>query len=124
MNEHGQVVVGNVTEYPAQSRPEFSGSGSSSAYASDWTDENERDLDEDYAAGDFGEDGGAVESWGRSEAPILLYLHEVTKSVKSSHCIQFLNSSRLPFHCDYTCVFFLPQLDLPSSTHFWSWTCP
>lgn len=79
MNEHGQVVVGNVTEYPAQSRPEFSGSGSSSAYASDWTDENERDLDEDYAAGDFGEDGGAVQSWGRSEAPILLYLHEVTE---------------------------------------------
>ena len=79
MNENGQVVVGNVTEYnTAQSRPGTSSSGSgSSAYASDWIDENERDDDEDYAEGDFGEDRGDHQSWGRSDAPILLYLHEV-----------------------------------------------
>lgn len=94
MNENGQVVVGNVTEYTAQLRPGSSSSGSSSAYASDWTDENERDDDEDYAEGDFGEDRGAGQSWERSDvSPILLYLHEVitihsAKFVKSSHCTQ------------------------------------
>ena len=97
MNENGQVVVGNITEYTAQSRPETSSSGSSSAYASDWTTENDRDDDEDYAEGDFGDDAGAGQAWGRSDAPVLLYLHEVStihssKSVKSSHCIQlFIN---------------------------------
>lgn len=81
MNENGQVTVGNVTEYVAQSRPGTSSSGSSSAYSSDWSDENERDDDEEYADGDFGDDRRAGQAWERSEAPVLLYLHEVPKKL-------------------------------------------
>lgn len=92
MNENGQVVVGNVTEYVSQSRPGTSSSGSSSTYASDWTDEDERDDDEDYAEGDFGEDRGAGQSWERSDVPILLYLHEVILKTHSSetYCTQLI----------------------------------
>lgn len=75
MNENGQVVVGNVTEYQVtQSRPGTSGSSGGSS-SSDWmTDESERDDDADYAAGSFGDERGA---WERNDVPILLYLHEV-----------------------------------------------
>lgn len=76
MNENGQVVVGNLAEYPSPSRPGSSTSGSSSSYDLDWTDNYEED---DYAGGDTGAENAAVQAWERSDAPILLYLHEVTE---------------------------------------------
>lgn len=99
MNENGQVVVGNVTEYVAtQSRPGTGGSSGGSS-SSDWmSDDSERDDDADYAAGSFGDELGA---WERNDVPILLYLHEV------------LTCDQCKSHCSNECI------NLSPSLHVW-----